>query len=329
MSEVQDALTKKFGRVFTSGDSILDKKSQIIPVSPAMDMILGGGIPEGSFVVVTGPFKAGKTVLCLTFAANCQKPEFGGRKVYFLNIEGRIKSRDLSGIHGLQTDPDKFEVIGSTEDNIIYAEEYMDIFNTLVAHEKKAVFILDSVSQLCSRARLKNETGKSFRDDVPKLLADMTKRVANILPVNDNIVMCVTHRIANQSGMGRSQYTEASGNKVQYQADVKLGVKWFEAYKVGEDQVGQIGHWQCDTSAIGPPGLKCESLLRYGYGIDDRYELLNLCKDFGFIQQKGSWITFDEENKAQGMEKACDYLLEHPELYKSLEQKVNEVLYNV
>lgn len=324
---VQEALIKKFGKVFTAGDSVLDKESQVIPVSPAMDMILSGGIPEGSFVVVTGPFKVGKTVLCLTFAANCQKPEFGGRKVYFLNIEGRLKSRDLGGIHGLKTDEDSFQVIGSTEDKIIYAEEYLSIFDTLVTHEKNCVFILDSISQLCSKARVEKDIGSRFRDDVPLMLADMTKRVSNILPVNNNIVMCVTHRIANQSGFGKSPYTEASGNKVQYQADVKLGAKYHEEYKVGEKKVGQIVHWQCDTSAIGPPGMKTQSLLRYGYGIDDRYELINLCKDFGFIKQAGSWITLGEEHKVQGMEKACEYLLENPKLYKSLEKQVHEVLY--
>ncbi len=327
MSEVKDTLVKKFGKVFISGDSILDKDPMVIPVSPAIDMMLGGGIPEGSFVVVTGAFKLGKTVLCLSFAANAQKKEFGGRKIYYFNVEGRLKGRDLGGIHGLDMDPDKFEVIGSTEEKILYAEDYLEIWDTLVTYEKNTVLIMDSISQLCSKARIAQDVGARFRDDVPLMLADMTKRVSNILPVNNNIVMCVTHRIANQGGFGRSPWTEASGQKVQYQADVKLAAKYQEAYKIGEKQVGQIVHWQCDTSAIGPPGIKAESLLRYGYGIDGRYELINLCKDFGFVQQKGSWITLGEDHKVQGIEKACDYLLEHPELYKSLEKQVNEVLY--
>ena len=44
-------------------------------------------------------------------------------------------------------------------------------------------------------------------------------------------------------------------------------------------------------------------------------------------ESMSSWITLDDDNKVQGIDKACDYLSDHPELYKSLEQRVNEVLY--
>jgi recombination protein RecA len=325
--DIKDALIKKFGKVFTSGDTIIDRKQMVIPVSPAIDVILGGGIPESSFVVVTGAYKLGKTVLCLTLAANAQKPEFGNRKVFYFNVEARLKSRDLKGINGLKTDPEHFEVIGSTDGNIIYAEQYLSIFNDIALHERNSVLIIDSVSQLCSQARVDNDIGKAYRDNVPIMLADMTKRVSNILPINNNIVMCVTHRIANQSGVGMSKWSEASGQKVQYQADVKLKANYKEAYKVGEKQVGQTVHWECETSAIGPPGMKTPSLLRYGYGIDDRHEILSLCKDLGIVKASGAWINFDDGQKAQGMEKACDYLTNNPELFDRLKKQLHEVMY--
>ena len=110
-------LKKTFGDdILMSGNAIKEKETIVIPLSPSLDMILNGGVPEGSFVVLTGQPKCGKTTTSLQIAALAQQKQYAygdfekGREVYFLNIEGRIKKRDLSGIKGL--DLDRFHIIG-------------------------------------------------------------------------------------------------------------------------------------------------------------------------------------------------------------------------
>ena len=105
---IEDVIKDKFGDILFGGEFITSSKSIIIPVSPSIDMMLGGGIPEGSLVIVTGLQKLGKTSLCLHFAGNAQDIKYRndmcpkeGRHVYFLNVEGRIKPRDLLGIKHL------------------------------------------------------------------------------------------------------------------------------------------------------------------------------------------------------------------------------------
>ena len=59
----KEDLTKNFGQdIIMSANSIIDRESVVIPVSPSLDIILGGGIPEGSFVVLTGQPKCGKSL---------------------------------------------------------------------------------------------------------------------------------------------------------------------------------------------------------------------------------------------------------------------------
>ena len=71
--KIKESVKKDFGdNIIVSAASVVDKKSVIIPVSPAIDMVLNGGIPEGSFVVLTGQPKCGKTTTSLTFAATAQ-----------------------------------------------------------------------------------------------------------------------------------------------------------------------------------------------------------------------------------------------------------------
>ena len=77
-------------------------------------------------------------------------------------------------------------------------------------------------------------------------------------------------------------------------------------------------HCVCETSALGPPLMKTESLLRYGYGLDGEYELLNICVELGIIQKGGSWLTMPDGTKVQGMEKAGAMLKNDKKLFDDL-----------
>ena len=76
---LKEDVKKNFGNeVIQSASALMDRESVIIPISPALDMVLGGGVPEGSFVVLTGQPKCGKTTTSLDFAATAQKAEYQG-----------------------------------------------------------------------------------------------------------------------------------------------------------------------------------------------------------------------------------------------------------
>jgi len=322
--EIEKELEKQFGKgIFSSGDKLIEKELEVISVSPALDIILGGGIPKGAFVTVSGPPKVGKSLLALGFAKNAQKH---GMKVYYFDIEGRLKPRDLAGVEGLNTDDEHFRHIGSNDGTILYAEQYLEILITLVSSQRDSLFIFDSFSQLCSQAREANK-GKRFRDDTSLMLADMTKRISNILPVTNNILIGTVHLIANQNPQSRSMWTESGGNKIKYQADVRLKAPYKEMYIVGDVPIGQIVHWDCECTALNaPPNQKAKSLLRYGYGIDEEYELLNILIDIGLVEKKGSWIIFNEETKLQGMEKARNFLVENPKEFDKLKKQLKETI---
>ncbi len=314
-------IDKLYADNFSTAQDIIDRPQTIINVSPTIDVMLGGGVPSGSFVIVTGKQKLGKTTMCLHLCGKAQQKDF---KVYYFNVEGRIKSRDLLGIPSLSLDKDKFVVIESMPGKILNAEDYLTILNHKLETEQNCVFLMDSISQLCSGSRRANDVGDRFRDDVPLMLADLTKRAANILPVNNNILICITHIIANQ-GNGHLPWMEASGQKVQYAMDIKLKATHKTDYLVGEKQVGQIVHWQCDSSALGPPNVKSDSLLRYGQGIDEYYDLLQMCTDLGLVAKGGSWLTIGEQ-KIQGMEKGRAYLKDNPDVYTKLVKQFKELV---
>ena len=316
-------LKKEFGEgIFLSGNAIIDRPHVVIPVSPSIDFMLGGGIPEGTLVIFAAKPKLGKTLTALDFAATAQNEKYGcdlcpKRKVFYFNIEGRLRKRDLQGIHHLDTSENNFVVIGSEPGNILNGNQYIKIGERLIHDNPGCVFIFDSFSQLCTAKEMDADITDDYRPDAPKLLARLMRRLSNVIPVNKSIVIGINHIIANQ-GMGMATWYEASGQKVQYQRDVKLRGTHFDAWKDGEKQIGQKVHWVCESSAIGPPGIKMSSKIRYGYGIDKEAELLELAKDLGVIEVSGAWYKFGDNTQKQGEHKALVYLKENPDLYNDI-----------
>lgn len=317
---------KQFGKdIILSANAVIDRQLVTIPVSPALDIVLNGGIPEGSFVIFTGQPKCGKTTTSLDFAATAQKPEYQGslkepRHVYYLNIEGRLKKRDLEGIEGL--DLDRFDIIGSQQGKILHAEEYLQIGERVINEIPGSIVIIDSYSALCTEAEITSDMDKMQRADGAKLLAKFCRKVANVIPVNKNIVIGITHLMGNP-GYGNAEWKEKSGQAIAYQTDVKLKAKMFRPWLSSAEgpQIGQEIDWQVVVSALGPPGGTIKSFIRYGHGIDKAMELVTLCIDFGIIDKAGAWMTIsclEDKPKFQGVEKTRQYVVDNPEVYQKL-----------
>jgi recombination protein RecA len=325
------ALKKEFGEgIFLSGDALIEKPFVTIPVSPAIDFMLGGGIPEGTLILFAGKPKLGKTVLALDFAATAQDEKYtcdlcDKRKVFYFNIEGRLRKRDLEGINHLKTGPDDFTVIGSEPGNILTGEKYIKLGEKLVHENPGCIFIFDSFSQLCTSHEMNSDIGGDLRMDAPRLLARLMRRLSNVIPVNKSIVIGINHMIANQ-GQGMAVWYEASGQKVQYQRDVKLKGTHFSPWNEGDKQIGQDVHWVCESSALGPPGIKMTSKLRYGHGIDKEAELVELAKGIGIIESGGAWNTLPDGTKFQGAHKTIQHFRDNPTVYDEIYSEYKRVL---
>lgn len=332
---LKEDVKKTFGdNIILSGNAVVDKELITIPVSPSLDIVLGGGIPEGSFVILTGQPKCGKTTTSLDFCATAQQKQYAygsfkdGREVYYLNIEGRLKKRDLEGIPGL--DLTRFHIIGSQTGKILHAEEYLQIGERIINEIPGSVVVIDSYSALCTEAEITSDMNKMQRADGAKLLAKFCRKVANVIPVNKNIVIGITHLMGNP-GYGTVEWKEKSGQAIAYQTDVKIKAKFFKKWNLSENspQIGQEVEWEVLCSALGPPGGTITSYLRYGQGIDKQTELVTLAVDLGLIAKGGAWYTLttvDDKPKFQGLEKTRQYVVDHPEVYNDLWLKIKETM---
>lgn len=329
MSEtIEKLLTKKYGDIFASGSDIVLKPKQIIPVGPKLDIGLSGGVPEGSWFIVSGKPKLGKSTLALQLCATCQKPEYGSRQCYYLDAEGRLTNKLLNGIDGL--DNSKISIIRSKQGNILSAEKFLTIAEQLIKTEPNIVLIIDSASAMCSQSEMDGDEIKGTgRNNGPKLLAEFTRKLANVVPVQNSIVIIIQHMIANTSGYGPA-FMEDGGNKIQYQADIKIRGRTFSKWEDNsKKQIGQICTWDVVYSALGAPGATVESYIRFGKGIDVTWELIDIAIDVDLIEKSGSWMTLnflEEPIKLQGQQKVWEFLEQSPESALLLNNKIKEML---
>lgn len=324
--ETEKLMKKEFGDVFLDPNDIVVKDKVIIPTTPKLDIQLSGGIPEGSIVLISGKPSLGKSSLALQICANAQKEEFGSRHCYYLDIESRLEKRNLTGIKDLNLD--MMTVVKSTPGNYLYGEKVLNIADRIIKSEPGTVLVLDSSSTLCSESEFNSDVSATSRNQGPKLLASFTRKLANVIPIQNTIVIIIQHIISNTSGFGAPSY-EDGGVKIVHASNVKIKGKGFKKWEEGGKAIGQIIDWTVDRSALGPPNGSTESYLRFGIGIDSVWEIIDLACDLGLIMKGGAWYELaylDEPKKMQGQKKVWEHLTENKDDYNKLNAMIKELM---
>jgi recombination protein RecA len=325
--ELDKLINKKYSISGIDGTFIKEHKKLIIPSTPALDIELHGGIPEGSWTLISGKKKTGKTTMAMQIAANAQRM---GKYVYYMNVEHRFDEKNLTTVRHFSTDSSQFKLYQSKEGVILSAQDFLNMTADIMSKHKGCVVILDSISSLCSDNELLKDIGEAARPEGPKMFGQFCRKMASTVPINKITFIGILHLIANTSGYGPA-FMEDGGNKIQYQTDTKLLCKGASSWDIGSDdnkkKIGQIVDWEVTFSALGPPGGVAKSYLRYGYGYDDAWEIMNIAIDLNIILKSGNWFypkPEDETIKFQGQPKLHQYLVDNPQECDLLYQKIKE-----
>jgi recombination protein RecA len=354
---ISNEINKKYGAIVESGTEVLAslENYKTIGISPALDIALGGGLREGSCVVMTGDPKTGKTTTALYFAAKAQKE---GKNVIYFNTEGRLTKENFKGIKDL--DVSKIKIVQATDkEPLVSAERYLNSLEKYIKGTPDLVAIVDSTSSMVPQDELDGEIRTGVRNALPRLLSMFFKRISGDVARMKAICIFITHNIANTGG---SRYAPSKmadcGNMLQYQAGTNMVIthrgKW-EVPKDSGNHVGQIANWLIKTSAAGGTPLKTtESWIRYGVGIDECQEVAQIASEFAMIDRSGAWYTItcavenkedptikswlienevdpeDEEAvtkafKFQGMERVTNFLETNEDITNFIYQQIREV----
>lgn len=325
-------LERQYGTgIIQTANKIIDKKRDVLKTVLSLDISLSGGIPSGTTCLISGKSKVGKTSICLEILKNAIEDN---RPAFYIDIERRCSQSLLKTIAGLNVE--KLNIIKSTPDKVLSAEDWFRIIEQTIKSNKRAVTVVDSIAALSTMAEQSELIGDN-RDmaGTPKLLASFFRKVQQTIDDNDNIVIFISQLQTNREPNGK-KFIEKGGLAIGYACSVWLNCNWAKQWDKDPDTNAPAGHDIMITvvcSALGKPFLPCAVPLRFGEGVDRIKDILINAENLGLVEKSASWYVIPsilDENKVpiklQGLEKTREYFKDNPKHISRFEKEIREIL---
>ena len=311
LSQIQ----KDFGEnaIMRLGDNVKMEVDVIPTGNLLIDRALGvGGFARGRIVEIYGPESSGKTTLTLTAIAQAQK---SGGLAAFIDVE-----------HAL--DPQYAARLGVNLDDLLVSqpdtgEQALAITEALVRSGAVDVVVVDSVAALVTKQELEGEIGDSTVGAQARLMSAALRKLTSFIS-KARTVCIFTNQIREKIGvMFGNPETTPGGRALKFYASVRVDIRRIGQIK-GSDGViaGNRTKIKVVKNKVAPPFTECEFDIMYNEGISSVGSLLDLATEYDIIQKRGSWISYNGSQIAQGRDAAKEALKSNPELYAEIEEQV-------
>ena len=308
------AIEKQFGK-----GSIMRMNSDAttkIPVfstgSLGLDIALGvGGIPLGRVTEIYGPESSGKTTLALHAIAECQKK---GGIAAFIDAEHAL---DIN--YGRALGVNIEELLISQPD---CGEQALEIADTLVRSNAIDLVIVDSVAALVPKSELEGEMGDVAVGAQARLMSKAMRKLTAAINKTKCAVVFINQLRMKIGVMFGSPETTTGGNALKFYSSVRLDIRRIGSIKKADKVLGNRTRVKVVKNKVSPPFRQVEFDIIYGKGISQVGELIDLSLKEGLVKRSGAWYSCGDTRIGQGRDNACQYLLEHPDMYNDLLGKI-------
>ena len=307
LEAVLSQIRKEFGEmaIMRLGDHDQAEIPVISTGALSLDLALGvGGLPRGRIVECYGHESSGKTTLALHVVANAQK---AGGVAAFIDAE-----------HAL--DPQYAAKIGVKLDDLIVAqpnsgEEALTICEELVKSGSLDVVVVDSVAALTPQAEIDGAMGDSHVGLQARLMSQAMRKLTSVIAQTKTLLI-FTNQVREKSGvMFGNPETTPGGKALKFYASCRLQVQRIGALKNTAGQVvGNRTRVKVVKNKVAPPFAEAEFDILYTCGISYEGSVLDAALERGICEKRGSWISFGDQQLAQGSLGTIEYLKANPEI---------------
>ena len=313
------SIERQFGKgsIMRFGDGEPAARIPAIPTgSLGLDVALGiGGVPRGRVVEIFGPESSGKTTLALHILAEAQK--LGGVGA-FIDAE-----------HAM--DPNYAKALGVDTDNLLVSqpdtgEQALDITETLVRSGAIDIVVIDSVAALTPKAEIEGEMGESHMGLQARLMSQALRKLTGTISKSKTCVIFINQIRMKIGVMFGNPETTSGGNALKFYASIRLDIRKIASLKDGTDITGSRTRVRVVKNKVAPPFREAEFDIIYGKGISREGEIVDLGAQHGILEKSGTWYSFGEERLGQGRDNSKVYMMENPQIMKSIEEKVRQKL---
>lgn len=324
MSDKQRALElalaqieRQFGKgsIMKLGNAAANLNVEIIPTgSLALDIALGiGGVPRGRVVEIFGPESSGKTTVALHILAESQK------------LAGTAAFIDAE--HAL--DPSYAKNLGVDIENLLVSqpdtgEQALEIAEALVRSGAIDVIVVDSVAALVPRAEIEGEMGDAHVGLQARLMSQALRKLTGSISKSHTTVIFINQIREKVGVMYGSPETTTGGRALKFYASIRMEVRKHDTIKQGVDIIGNRTRVKVVKNKMAPPFKQADFDIMYGLGISKEGSILDIAADLDIVHKSGAWYSYKESRIGQGRENVKEFLKEHPDITKEIEQKVRE-----
>lgn len=332
MSKLDQALSdinKQYpGSVMRLGKCAYTKKDRVSTGSFALDMGIGGGIPEGSIVEIFGPLSSGKSFVSLKMIAEMQK---SGKKAAILDLENSIDINWCKKI-GINTD----ELIVSQPSS---AEQAIDTIDKLVNSRELGIIVVDSIASMVPMVELETDAEDQQMGVAARLTNKMVRKVQSALQPKDlgnkesynRCIVVFINQIRMKIGVRfGSPETTPGGKGVGFAADIRIRLsrkEWIQKKSDTKKKLGQVVSFTVKKNKTYAPFKVGVFNIYFKTGSIGNYaSLIQYGVFYDLIKLGGSSYTFNKK-KFKGKKALIKYLTDNPKLTNQLKSGIKGVLF--
>ena len=237
-----------------------------------------------------------------------------GGEVAFIDVE-----------HAL--DPLYAQALGVNIDELLVSqpdsgEQALEIAEALVRSGAIDVLVVDSVAALTTKAEIDGDMGDSHVGQLARLMSQAMRKLTAVISKSKCVAIFINQVREKIGVLYGNPETTPGGRALKFYASVRMEVRRGEAIKENGTQIGNRTKVKISKNKVAPPFRECEFDIMYNEGISSVGSLLDLAMEYDIIQKRGSWISYNGSQIAQGRDAAKEALKSNPDLYKEIEELV-------
>jgi recombination protein RecA len=308
-------IEKRFGKgsIMKLGESTTLTPVAAIPTGAlSLDMALGiGGIPRGRITEIFGPESSGKTTLAQHIIAQAQK--LGGVAAY-IDVEHALDP-GYAGKCGVNVN----EMFISQPDT---GEQALEIAEALLRSGAVDIIVVDSVAALVSQAEIEGDMGDTHVALQARLMSQALRKLTAAIGKTGTAVIFI-NQLREKVGIvfGNPEVTPG-GRALKFYSSVRIDLRRSDSIKVGNEVVGSHVKARVVKNKVAPPFRTAEFDIMFDHGISLEGSLIDVGIEQGLISKSGAFFSYGDIRLGQGRENAKQYLAQHAELAREIEQKI-------
>ena len=202
-------------------------------------------------------------------------------------------------------------------------EEALTICEQLVKSGALDVVVVDSVAALTPQAEIDGNMGDSHMGLQARLMSQAMRKLTSTIAATKTLLI-FTNQVREKIGvMFGNPETTPGGKALKFYASCRLQVQRIGAIKNTAGQVvGNRTRVKVVKNKVAPPFTEAEFDILYTCGISYEGSVLDAALARGIVEKRGSWLSFGDEQLAQGSLATIDYLKANPEVTQKIVELV-------